>query len=211
MTCGVAIETVQHLADHVLPWLTVLLIAVGLNAVPAFMPPTWSVLAYFHLQEGLPILGLAATGAVGATAGRALLALLSRVVGTRMLPHRWQANIATLAAEMQRRRELGFAALALFALGPVPSNQLFVAAGIARAPLAPILIVFAVARFVSYLIWINVAETAATSLEEVVTPRFGAEAATLAQIVGFLLLIAAMQLDWSRLLSKHSHGTSDST
>jgi membrane protein YqaA with SNARE-associated domain len=183
-------------------WVTVLLIAAGLNAVPAFMPPTWSVLAYFHFREGLPIVALAAIGALGATTGRALLALASRAIGARVLPRRWRANIETLAAELRRRRELGLAALALFALGPVPSNQLFVAAGIARAPLAPILAVFAVARFVSYVVWITVADTAAVSLADVVTPRFGAEVATIVQIAGFLLLIVVMQLDWSRILRR---------
>lgn len=178
----------------------VLLIAVGLNAVPAFMPPTWSVLAYFHIQEGLPTIPLAAVGALGATAGRAILALFSRSLGTRLLPRRWRTNIAYLADELCRRHELGLAALALFALGPVPSNQLFVAAGISGAPLLPILAVFALARFVSYIVWITIAGTAAASLTEVIAPRFGAQAAVLAQIVGFLVLVIIMQLDWRRIL-----------
>lgn len=183
-------------------WLTVLAVAIGLNAIPAFMPPTWSVLAYFHLQDGLAILPLAAVGALGATSGRALLAMMSRAVGTRMLPHRWRANIESLGVELQRRHELGFFALALFALGPVPSNQLFVAAGIARAPLAPILAVFAAARFLSYVVWITIAEKAAASLTELLTPRLGTEVATIVQIAGFVILIAIMQVDWTRLLRR---------
>jgi hypothetical protein len=206
-----ALDTVPDLGAGILAWLAVFAIAVGLNAVPAFMPPTWSVLAYFHLQEGLPIVPLAAIGALGAATGRAILAVASRELGARVLPARWQANITALVAELQARRELGLLGLALFALGPVPTNQLFVAAGIARAPLAPILAVFAAARFVSYIIWINVADTAAATLTELIAPRFGVGTAVLAQIAGFLLLIALMQIDWSRVLRRvpgpggHSH------
>ena len=196
----------SELPGQLAEWLAVLAIAVGLNAVPAFMPPTWSLLAYFHLREGLGIVPLAAVGALGATTGRAILALTSRSIGAHVLPPRWRANIGTLAAELQRRRELGFVALALFALGPIPSNQLFVAAGIARAPLAPILAVFAAARFVSYIVWITVSESAAATLTELIAPRFGAGTALLVQVIALLALIAAMQIDWSRIFRRTKDG-----
>ena len=188
--------------DQLGEWLTIAMVAVVLNAVPAFMPPTWSVLAYFHLREGLPVVPLAAVGALGATTGRAVLALVSRGCGDRLLPARWRSNIAALADELKRKRELGLSALALFALGPVPSNQLFIAAGMSGTPLAPVLAVFGVARFVSYIFWVSVTETAAISLDELLSPRFGAGAATAAQIVGFIGLIVIMQLDWRRIFQR---------
>ncbi|MFN8590283.1 MAG: hypothetical protein U0031_02395 [Thermomicrobiales bacterium] len=191
-------------ADKALNWVLVALLAIGVNAVPAFMPPTWSILAYFHIQEGLPVLPLAALGAAGATTGRAFLALVSRAFGERVLPSRWRANIGALAEELERRSDLGLLALALFALGPIPSNQLFVAAGIARAPLPPILAVFCLARFISYLVWVTLAEQAAVTLTDLVRPRFGAGAAVLIQIVAFVALIAVMQVDWRRVLSNRS-------
>lgn len=189
---------IDAVSDGFTTWLLIALLAIGLNVVPAFMPPTWALLAYFHLQAGLDTLPLALVGAFGATTGRALLALGSRAIGARILPRRWRVNIETLAAELQRRRELGLPALALFALGPIPSNQLFVAAGLARAPLPPILAVFGVARFVSYVIWISLAESAAATMDELISPRLGAEAATAVQIAALILLFVVMQIDWSR-------------
>jgi membrane protein YqaA with SNARE-associated domain len=196
-------KLIVSLPGQLWSWLTVAVIAVGLNVVPAFMPPTWSVLAYFHVREGLAVLPLAVVGALGATLGRAALALGSRAVGARVLPCRWRANIEVLVDELKRRRELGLSALALFALGPVPSNQLFIAAGIARAPLLPILAVFAVARFISYLIWINAGSIAATSLTELLSPRLGATVTTAIQIAGFIFLLVMMQLDWRRILQRY--------
>ena len=92
--------------------------------------------------------------------------------------------------------------MALFALGPIPTNQVFVAAGIARTPLPPLVAVFVAARFVSYVVWIGAAERVAETLADVLAPRVGDAAAIAAQLVGFALLIGIMQVDWAALFRR---------
>jgi hypothetical protein len=99
-------------------WLVVWVLAVALNAVPAFMPPTWSVLAYFHLYHALPVVPLAVVGALGATTGRAALAMGSCVFGNRFVPASWRANVEALVVTLQSQPTLALPSLALFALGP---------------------------------------------------------------------------------------------
>src|SRR5215207_11475968 len=164
------------------------------------MPPTWSVLAYFHLYHGLPVVPLAFVGALGATTGRAILALGSHAFGNRFVPASWHANVEALVATLQSRPTLALPSLALFALGPVPSNHLFVAAGLARAPLPPILLVFGSARFVSYLLWVSSASVADRSLREVFGARIRGWGAVALQLAGFALIILLIRLDWRRLL-----------
>ena len=176
------------------------MLAIGLNAVPAFMPPTWSVLAYFHLYQGLPVVPLAVVGALGATTGRAILAIGSRAFGKRFVPASWRANVEYLVATLQSRPTLALPSLALFALGPIPSNHLFVAAGLARAPLPPILAVFASARFVSYVLWVSAANVADQSLREALGSRVAGWGAITLQIAGFALIVLAMRIDWRHLL-----------
>jgi hypothetical protein len=84
----------------------------------------------------------------------------------------------------------------------VPSNHLFIAAGLARAPLLPILAVFAVGRFVTYLLWVGAADTAAASLSDAAGPRTGGWVGAATQIAGFAVLVAVMRLDWGRLLRR---------
>lgn len=175
-------------------------LAVADNAVPAFMPPTRSVLAYFHLYHGLPVVPLAVVGALGATTGRAMLALGSRDFGNRFVPASWRANVDALVATLQSRPALALPSLALFALGPVPSNDLFVAAGLARAPLAPILVVFASARFASYVLWASAANVADQSLREAFGSRVASWGAIALQIAGLALIVLLMRIDWRRLL-----------
>lgn len=184
------------------PWLVVWLAAVALNAVPAFMPPTWSLLAYFHLAHGLGVVPLAVVGAAGATTGRLLLALGSRFFGDRFVPAANRENLAALADELGSRPALAASSLVLFALGPVPTNQLFVAAGLARAPLGPLLAVFGVARFVSYLLWVGAAEVAARTLRDAISPSLGGWAAVVAQIGGFALIVVASRIDWARVVAR---------
>jgi|GEM_PF-4694617 len=90
--------------------------------------------------------------------------------------------------------------LGLFLLGPVPSNQLFIAIGISRVPLIPRLTVFATGRSLGYFFWIVAAGTAATSLSGVLRPGFGSAASIVVQVVGLVILVAVMQIDWSRII-----------
>lgn len=183
-------------------WLLVAATAALLNAVPAFMPPTWALLAYFHLEYDLDIVPLAAVGALSAASGRMVLALVSRGFGMRFVPKSWRANIETLAETITGHRVLGLSSLALFAIGPIPTNHLFIAAGISRVPLPPILAVFGLTRFVSYVIWVAVADTAARSLGSLLTPSLGTGAATVAQILGFVALVLVMRIDWGPIIHR---------
>jgi membrane protein YqaA with SNARE-associated domain len=191
-------------------WLVVWALAVALNAVPAFMPPTWSVLAYFHLYHGLPVVPLAIVGALGATTGRTVLAVGSRAFGDRFVPASWRENVEALVTTLQSRPALALPSLALFALGPVPSNHLFVAAGLARVPLRPILVVFASARFVSYVLWVSAANVADRSLRDVFGSRVAGWGAIALQIAGFALIVLAMRIDWHRLLQRRTRDKSKS-
>jgi membrane protein YqaA with SNARE-associated domain len=181
-------------------WLIVYVVAVVLNVIPVFMPPTWSLLAYFHLHEGLAILPLAFVGALAAMLGRTILALSSRAFGIRFLSQERQEHIQSLADMLMERKKLSLSFLGLFAIGPIPTNHLFIAAGLARIPLLPVVLVFGVTRFVSYLLWIKATETAATSLREAISPTLGSGFAAAAQVIGFIALILLLRLDWTRLL-----------
>ncbi|MEZ4565366.1 MAG: hypothetical protein R2853_21825 [Thermomicrobiales bacterium] len=169
-------------------WLAVWGLAVVLNSVPAFMPPTWAVLTDFHLYHALPIVPLAIVGVPGSTAGRALLALGSRAFGARFVPASWRANIEGLVETLQGQPTLANSTLLLFTLGPLPSNQLFIAAGLARAPLAPMLLVFGVARCVSYVLWVSAANSVDRSLREAPGPRTGRWQVVVVQLARFALL-----------------------
>ena len=52
-------------------------VAFVINIIPAFMPSTWMVLAFFHIQFDLPIVPLTLGGALFSGLGRIVLARAS--------------------------------------------------------------------------------------------------------------------------------------
>src|SRR5680860_1016276 len=181
-------------------WALIVVLVIVLNAIPAFMPPTWALLAYFHVHDGIDIWQLALVGALAAAMGRGVLAMSCRIWGIRVVPRRWRSNIDALGESIRQHRAMSLSMLGLFLLGPVPSNQLFIAIGISRVPLIPRLTVFATGRSLGYFFWIVAAGTAATSLSGVLRPGFGSAASIVVQVVGLVILVAVMQIDWSRII-----------
>ena len=136
--------------------LYVVLVAVvlGVNVLPAFGPPTWAVLVFFRLDEHLGVLPLILLGAVAAAGGRTLLALAFRRLRNR-ISAKHTANLAAAGKVLTRDRKRSAAGLALFALSPLPSAQLFEAAGLIGVALTSLTAAFFAGRLVSYTLYIE--------------------------------------------------------
>jgi hypothetical protein len=183
-------------------WLAVIVAIFALHAIPVITVPTWAVLAWVHINLDAEILPLALAGALAATGGRWVLALGSRRLGPRVLPARWRRNLDGFVGLVRRNRTMSLTTLGLVTSGAIPSEQLFIAAGIARVPLAPLLAAFAVGRLAGYVLWISTARVATDTLESLLAPQLGGTVAIVVQLGAFALLIAMMQVDWSALATR---------
>jgi hypothetical protein len=99
----------------------------GANLLPAFGPPTWSLLVFFRLQSHIPAVPLVLIGALAAASGRPVLAYTSRRFRGHLSAERLK-NLAAARDALAGGRKRTLAGLGLFAISPVPSAQLFVAA-----------------------------------------------------------------------------------
>jgi hypothetical protein len=101
----------------------------GVNLLPAFGPPTWALLVFFRFNSDLALVPLVLGGAIAAAPGRLVLAHGARALRSRFSRRRLERLAAARSAlTADRRRAAG--GLALFAVSPIPSAQLFVAAGL---------------------------------------------------------------------------------
>src|SRR5688500_13691704 len=125
---------------------------VGINLLPAFGPPTWAVLVFFKVHSDLPVVPLVLGGALAAASGRLVLAWGSGKLRGRRSAQRLAGLTAARAALTGDRRRT-FGGLALFALSPVPSAQLFVAAGLLAVRLLPLTAAFFAGRLISYSLY----------------------------------------------------------
>lgn len=82
--------------------LIVAAVVFGINVLPAFAPPTWTVLVYFRFRYGdIPVPALILVGAGAATAGRFVLARAFGVFG-RKLPAERTESLEVLDAHWLR-------------------------------------------------------------------------------------------------------------
>jgi hypothetical protein len=176
-------------------------LAFSINVVPFFMPPTWTLLAFFRVRFDLPIWLLATGGALCATGGRCVLALLSRRFGTRFLPAKAQANVRHLGMFLRRQR-WSYAGILFYAFGPVPSPHLFIAAGLVGLDLRLVSAAFCAGRLVSYTTLITGTSVAAEHLGSLFVGRFGSGFALIGPLSAVLMIFALVRINWSAVLRR---------
>lgn len=167
-----------------------------INLMPAFGPPTWSVLVLFGLNTGMPLPGIVLVGAAAAATGRFTLAHGFRLLA-RYVPEKTKRNLAAVRAAFERRKRNGLAALALFAVSPVPSAQLFAAVGLAGIPITAFTLAFFAGRLVSYSIYAGSARVIAqSSLGDVFRESLSSPLGIALQVVLLIALVLLLRIDW---------------
>ena len=177
-------------------------IVLAVNLLPAFGPPTWSIIAFYGLSTDLPLWSLVVVGATAAATGRLLLATLARA-SRGLLAETRLTNLEVLRKRLATRRGSLWLGLGLFALSPLPSGQLFVAAGLTRAPLLAFTGAFFCGRFVSYSIYSSAARgLRGSEWASALRSQFTDIGWIAMELVAVLLLVALLRLNWARLLRR---------
>ncbi|MEA3014506.1 MAG: hypothetical protein QOD42_3051 [Sphingomonadales bacterium] len=185
-------------------YLTLFAIVLGVNLIPAFGPPTWAILVLYVLNSQLPSLPLILAAAVAAALGRFLLALAFRLLGGK-LPAKYRRNLEAARGALEKNRRNAILALGLFALSPVPSAQLFEAAGLAGIRLLPFTLAFFLGRTISYSIYVfTAAGLRATSLGDTFREAVTSPLGIAIQVAMLIALVALARIDWAKRLGSNS-------
>ena len=173
-------------------------LVLGVNLMPAFGPPTWAVLVLYVLNSDIHPALLIPVAALAAASGRLLLALAFRLLGNK-LPERYRRNLKAARAALEKNRRNTILALGLFALSPVPSAQLFEAAGLAGVRLLPFTVAFFLGRTVSYSIYVfTAAGLKATSLGDAFRDAVTSPWGIALQVVMLAGLFLLARIDWAK-------------
>ncbi len=169
-----------------------------LNLMPAFGPPTWSIIVLFGLNTQMPVPGVVLVGALAAASGRFTLAHGFRLLA-KYVPQKTRRSLAAARAAFERRRRHGLAALALFAVSPVPSAQLFAAVGLAGIPIAAFTAAFFAGRLVSYSIYAASAQLIAqSSIGDVFRNSLSSPVGIAMQVILLIGLVLLLRIDWEK-------------
>jgi membrane protein YqaA with SNARE-associated domain len=182
--------------------LLALALVFGVNLLPAFGPPTWALLVFFRFRyPEIPVVGLIVGGALTAAAGRFLLARAFRAFG-RKLPARRTESLAVLGRVVGQSRRGLVSSFIFFAVAPIPSAQMFEAAGLARIRLAPILGAFFVGRLVSYSVYVGTASAAHNSVAKLFRNGFTSPPAIAASLFAIAVLVVIVRVDWPSVIDR---------
>jgi uncharacterized membrane protein YdjX (TVP38/TMEM64 family) len=182
-------------------YLFLFLIVIGVNLMPAFGPPTWTILVLYTLNTDSRTGAVVLTGATAAALGRYLLASAFRLMGSR-LPDRNRENLEAAKRMLEQSRGKTLLALVLFVISPLPSAQLFEAAGLMRIRLLPFTAAFFAGRVGAYFIYAaGAAKIRETSIGDAFRDALSRPIAIGVQLVFIALLVAFTRVDWARWLS----------
>jgi membrane protein DedA with SNARE-associated domain len=187
-----------------MPYLAVFAIVFGINLLPAFGPPTWAVLVFTRLHWHLNPVALVVIGAVAAASGRYLLALGARRFSGK-LPQRMRTNLDDARTVLSRNRRSTLAVFGLFVVSPLPSAQLFLAAGFLDLDLKLFTLAFFVGRLVSYSIYMSIAVIADRQLGNVLGRLFGSPWSIALQLALLAAVCLLPLVNWRSVFKPKPH------
>lgn len=183
-------------------FLAMLAVVFVVNIMPAFAPPTWTVLVLFLLRWDVPPVALVLGGAAAAASGRFVLASAFRRLAPR-LPERKRADLDAIGEVLTERRTGRAGLIGLFILSPMPSTPLFEAAGLTeRVRLVPVTLAFFCGRLVTYSLAVGGASAAKHTLGDIVQGQLTSGRAIAVQVLLVLSVVAFVATPWSRLLKR---------
>ena len=144
-------------------------------------------------------------GALAAAAGRYVLATGARRFRSRLSEER-REHLAAAEEMLVGSPRKAAAGLGLFALSPIPSAQLFIAAGFLTVRLFPLTVAFFAGRLVSYSLYVAAASLAKESFGDTLTEAFSSPLGIALQIAMLAGLVLLLRVDWAAKLNGKTRG-----
>jgi uncharacterized membrane protein YdjX (TVP38/TMEM64 family) len=155
---------------------------------------------WFRLEHGLAVPALVVLGALAAASGRYVLGAATMRLRDRVSAKQ-RDNLEAARHVLHDSPGKSRAAIGLFLLSPVPSAQLFEAAGLIGARLLPLTLAFGAGRLVTYAIYVGGASAAEdTDLGRLVKDNLTSPLGVGLQVLLLLALYALTKIDWHRFV-----------
>ena len=140
-------------------------------------------------------------GALSASSGRYVLAKFSYALRGRV-SEKLAKNLEAAKELLNKNSKNHVIGMGLFALSPLPSAQLFEAAGLIGLRLRPISLAFFAGRLVSYSFFVTGASTLKNQgVGEILTENLKSPLGISLELISILLLYIITRINWISLLS----------
>lgn len=170
-----------------------IVLAVGL--IPAFGPPSWIFAVFFYHKYHLAFLTVVFITALATTLGRVLLAYVTRIA-RNYLPNLFISNLTYAQHQLESRRNSVLVLVGLFVLSPLPSAQMFEAAGLLETNLLVLGTAFFFGRLVSLSIYLSISRVAEPSIHKAWEAGFTSLWAFITEVLCILAIIGLLNFRW---------------
>ncbi len=176
-----------------------------LDLIPAFAPPAWLVAVFFRHTYHLHFVLVVLITALAASLGRLLLAGLTRKL-KRYMPKRYSDNLHYSERLLANNRQKFRLIVGLFLCSPLPSAQLFEAAGLLNVALIPLAAAFFFGRLVTISLYLSFAHLTVANFGKLLEGGLSSAWAIAFEVLCILVIVAMFRVrSIMRWLDKHRH------
>ena len=176
------------------------IIIVIFNVIPAFMPPTWTVISYVYIRYDTNLLLLTFIGALSSSFGRVLLSRSSHTFGNKVLSNGTEESLTFLGKRIEGKGIRMFTIALVWAMSPIASNPLFIAVGLSNSKLRAVISGFFIGRIISYFILAYTTSKVVENLNDLFFDGVFTWQKILVEIISIFLIMLYVALDWKELI-----------
>ena len=162
------------------------------------MPPSWMILASIHsLYPSLDPLFLSLIGATSSTIGRYVLTYIGHI-SRKFISEDRKTSLESIRIYLENKKFRYLIISLIFSLTPLPSNMLFISAGIMKSRNWGLFCGFWIGRCITYFIMIYFSHIIFKPFIEIFSSQL--LGVLLIDLFGVLSIILFACIDWQKLL-----------
>jgi len=178
------------------------IIIVFINVLPAFMPPTWTVVSFVYIKFDVNLGVLAVIGAMSSSVGRYLLARLSHISAPKIFDEKIVSNLMFVGKKLNGGNVKLFIVAFVWALLPIGSNPLFIAVGLSSRKLSAVITGFFIGRCINYFSLAYAANVVFQGIREVLFEGILDWRKALMNVFSIIVIYLYIALDWQELFTR---------
>ena len=106
---------------------------------------------------------------------------------------------------MNRHKNITIPLVLVYAFLPIPSNHVFIAAGLAKVRIRLLAGSFFVGRLISYTFWVSITQRLSDNLVDIFSKHYARTGSIVIEIVGLVVLYLLGKIAWKKILKSINH------
>ena len=192
---------VTHFLQTMWMYPVVFLAAMGVDLIPVFAPPAWTLMVFFLVKFNLNAWSVLLAGVPGSALGRYLFSLYIPKVSAKLITRRKDQELEFVGKKLAQTRWKTWTFVFLYTLTPLSTTALFTAAGMAKIHPMQTVPPFFVGKLLSDGLMIAMGHHLSSNPGDFLHSLLSAKG-ILTMLFGLVVIGGLLFIDWRSLLQK---------